>query len=397
MVQQQQVSPWKRLLGVLLKVGISAGILTWLLTRPNTWEAFAEVSKQPKRWDMLAGAVLAGALTVAATIIRWHWLLRTAGIPIPWFQTLRLGFLGYTLNFVSLGSIGGDAFKGFILYRDYPGFRARALASVMVDRIVGLLGLFWLVMLVTIVTGLAWSPKATAAVQGASLLAAVCAFLGMAAVAVFLSPLFRERLSQEQLDKLPKLLGGIFLIVRAVRVYRHHPAVLIASLVFSIGTHFMFGVVAALVAWGLNTPDPTMAVHLIAVPLGNLAATVPLPGGGLGAMEWAMASFYAQVSTDPAITLGVGTVIAFGFRAMTISVALIGFAYYLTCRPDQVPSDFAPAAFAESGQSDNSAHPGYSAQSANSATLANSDRSRPVTDSHQPEGRPLATQQTSHE
>ena len=104
-------------------------------------EDIAEAWGQPKRWDRL---VLAQIVALTATVVgflRWHILVRAFDIPFKVREALHLGFLGYLLNFVSFGSVGGDLFKAILVAKDRPEKRPEAVASVLLDRAIGLLGL----------------------------------------------------------------------------------------------------------------------------------------------------------------------------------------------------------------------------------------------------------------
>ena len=58
-------------------------------------------------------------------------------LPFRLRDAFRLGFLAFLLNFVSVGAVGGDLFKAFFIARDQPGRRTEAVATVVVDRLVG--------------------------------------------------------------------------------------------------------------------------------------------------------------------------------------------------------------------------------------------------------------------
>ncbi len=60
-------------------------------------------------------------------------------------EAFRLGSICFLLSFVSAGSVGGDLFKAVFLARRRPGKRVEAVASVLVDRGVGLYGLLLVV------------------------------------------------------------------------------------------------------------------------------------------------------------------------------------------------------------------------------------------------------------
>ncbi len=63
-------------------------------------------------------------------------------IPLPFRDSIRIGFWGYLFNFLPLGIVGGDVLKTVMLDHDHPKNRAKALASVLVDRVIGLYVLF---------------------------------------------------------------------------------------------------------------------------------------------------------------------------------------------------------------------------------------------------------------
>ncbi len=102
-----------------------------------------------KRWDEIAGAfqqipvqVLGLALVLMvisrlAVAVRWHYLLRGAGLPVPAGQTVRINFAGLFANNFLPTTIGGDVARlAGILLLGYD--RAVCLASLVVDRLVGM-------------------------------------------------------------------------------------------------------------------------------------------------------------------------------------------------------------------------------------------------------------------
>ena len=77
---------------------------------------------------------------------------------------------------------------------------------------------------------------------------------------------------------------------------------------------------------------PSLAAHFVIAPLGMLAAALPLPLGALGAFEAALAALYVAVPGDVRLTQVQGLLVAFGYRAITILIAMIGVGVWLTSR-----------------------------------------------------------------
>ena len=68
-------------------------------------------------------------------------------------STLLLGFIGYVFNLVIPGAVGGDFIKAAYLVRMHIK-KTQAIASMLIDRILGLLGLF---VLAAVAGAMSWS------------------------------------------------------------------------------------------------------------------------------------------------------------------------------------------------------------------------------------------------
>ena len=123
----------------LAKMALAVAILGFLAYRVQQNQGFARLLNEPKNWGLLAAALVCTLLSITLSFVRWHVLVNALGLSFRLVDALRLGALGFALNFVSLGSVGGDLFKAIFLAKEYPGRRTEAVATVMVDRLLGLL------------------------------------------------------------------------------------------------------------------------------------------------------------------------------------------------------------------------------------------------------------------
>ena len=133
----------KKLLITLLKIVISAAIIGWLVydsvRGQKNANVFANLRDQPKQWDMLAIAWACCTGAVLLTFVRWWYLVRALDIDCPFFAAIRISFWGYLFNLAPLGIVGGDLVKAVMLGHEHPQDRAKSLASVLVDRVIGTL------------------------------------------------------------------------------------------------------------------------------------------------------------------------------------------------------------------------------------------------------------------
>jgi uncharacterized membrane protein YbhN (UPF0104 family) len=117
---------------------LSIALLIYLLSQQG-WEAIGTVTRQIDWWRFIVafGLMMVSRLAVCG---RWYELLRTAGIAITPRQTIRITFAGlFASNFLPT-TIGGDVVRLAGIIR--LGFdQAISLASLVVDRLVGLAGM----------------------------------------------------------------------------------------------------------------------------------------------------------------------------------------------------------------------------------------------------------------
>jgi uncharacterized membrane protein YbhN (UPF0104 family) len=320
----------KRLLVSLLKFGVSATIITYLVTKAVGDKTFTDLADRPKHWGILAAALMTCLVATLISFLRWKMLVRAVGIPLALRDALRLSFLGYLLNFVSPGSVGGDLFKAVFLVREHPTQRGAAIASVLTDRVMGLFSLMLLGSCAILLFGQTHAPNEV--VRDICWGVLGCTAAGAAGVAVLLWPGFTQGSLARWLRNRGRL-GPMFnSLLTAVQRYRSQPSVLVIGTLASLGVHVCSTLSIYLVARGIPGHVPSLADHFIIAPLSMLAAAMPFAFGGLGAFEGSFDLLYIYVPIGEQFKGSEGLIVALGFRVITILIALIGAGYYLTGR-----------------------------------------------------------------
>ena len=108
---------WKKTLKFVLKFGVSAGILTYIIcTRDIKWQDFKLVNP----W-CIAAAFLCIYTQLSLTAVRWFTLLRAAGVNCSFREAFSLQMQGmFFSQFLPGGSVGGDVVKAGILATRTP-------------------------------------------------------------------------------------------------------------------------------------------------------------------------------------------------------------------------------------------------------------------------------------
>ncbi|HEY6564421.1 MAG TPA: lysylphosphatidylglycerol synthase transmembrane domain-containing protein, partial [Pirellulaceae bacterium] len=148
-----------RLIIQVLGITLVLACLGWQFTRLDA-SSFQRIRNGTVEWRYLAIGLSIFLVGVVVTFVRWYVLAQALSIELPLGSAIGLGFLGYLLQFVSLGTVGGDVFKAFLVAKDQPGRRSEVIASVVVDRLSGFLSLLLIAALVCVRPDVwEWMPK----------------------------------------------------------------------------------------------------------------------------------------------------------------------------------------------------------------------------------------------
>lgn len=125
----------KKHIQVLLQASISVGLLIWIFSKPEFRDQIWEVVAGADPGWLLAGFVVAGVASLLG-VVRWNIFLRMQGIRLPFWDVLRISFLGLFFNCFMFGAVGGDVVK--VLWLSARGHsKAAGFISVILDRISG--------------------------------------------------------------------------------------------------------------------------------------------------------------------------------------------------------------------------------------------------------------------
>jgi uncharacterized membrane protein YbhN (UPF0104 family) len=255
---------------------------------------------------------------ILLTFVRWFFLVRVIEPRFKLSATILLGFIGVVFNLVIPGAVGGDVIKAAYLVRMHIK-KTQAIASMVIDRIVGLLALF---IVAAIAGAFAWQ-VAGDDVRKLIVTAWVAVIVGFAALAA----IFARTLTR----LFPGLVHGrsrLGLIVTELgemsNTYRSRLDVVSGCLALSVVNHAL-NVTAFYVVGRMLFPKmvTTFAQHFLMAPLMFFTTAVPLPFGALGLTEEVGDQLFKLVGHPS------GALAMMGFRVLMYSGGLIGACVYL--------------------------------------------------------------------
>jgi uncharacterized protein (TIRG00374 family) len=336
----------KQFLIGLAKYGLGIGLLAWMLWRywapspDGSSPGLSGIFQRPIQIAPLAAASLICLGSVLLTFYRWFLLVQAQKLECSPLNALRLGLIGYFLSNFLPGSVTGDVFKAAFLARQQAR-RTVAVATVMVDRAVGLWGLFWVLALVGAGLMLTGDPHGLLdkpilhkiVIAGFSL-------VGVTTVLWCVWLLLPARAAQiaDWLDRYGRVGHSLAEFWRAMWMYRHQWRWVLLSLLISIVGHvgfaltFYYAAQTFAVAGHLDQ-IPTMIEHLLIVPVGlTFQALFPAPGG-LGGAEAAFGQlYYFVIGTDLARDNGIAGSLT--QRMINWALSLVGYLIYLRVRSE---------------------------------------------------------------
>ena len=277
----------------LLKVAVSLGLIAYIFTRPTIRQAdWGAMLADLRLWPWLLALLLYfGA--IGLNVLKWQYLLRTLGVPVPYWSLFRHNLVGLFFANLPLSMVGGDIARGWDLARHTEGQGAPVAVSVLVDRLVGLAAF-----LVAAVLGLTYAVVALNRPDLGWLLTTMVLVLvafGLA-FAVLMSQRLRRLVEHLfGLGPLSRLLPLYQKLSDSVQVYRSHAGALLGALALGLATVAATCVVNYLAALTVGADVPFVWVCVL-TPLTPFALYIPSIASGLGVNQAVFVALYHNLT-----------------------------------------------------------------------------------------------------
>lgn len=307
----------------MAKVCLAVVIVGYLIFKIQEDAGFTRLVREPKNWSFLAVALVMVLAAFSISMVRWYLLVRGLGLSFRLRDAFRLGALGFMLNQVMPGSIGGDLFKAAFIAHEQPGRRTEAVASVFIDRFVGLVAMLLVASIALVFAGQTLS--ASSFLAGLRVFVWVSTAVGIAMMLLLTSRLVSGARAQRLAGEIPAIGHLLARLVAGLEQFSSRRRYLAAAFMLALATHCLFISGFWCVSRGLPINGPTFLQNATIVPLALVAGAIPLTPGGLGLTETALARLYENIGLQGSD----GALVALAYRALTYVVAALGAAYYL--------------------------------------------------------------------
>lgn len=335
-----------------IKFGIGIGLLAYIISinwnnKPNGAPGIRQLLLGPIQYDFLLITAVLMALTLSLQLFRWYLLVRAIDLPFTIRNAFRLGLVGYFYSMFLPSSIGGDLVKAFVIAKEQPGRRAAAVATVIIDRAMGLFGL----LLFASVTGsVAWA-MGNASIENSIALQRMIEFTAVLAGSMAGGYLLLGLLSAPRADHFAGLLKHIpkagYALAEAwyaVWMYRQRMKVVIFGVAVTAVAHICFVSAFYFASRAFASDDQaTFPEIMIIAPIGFIIQAVPLSPGGVGVAELAFAELYKWCGRSESA----GLIARLALRLVEWGLGFIGYLVYLRMKKE-LPIEALEAAKEES-------------------------------------------------
>lgn len=280
------------------------------------------------RWIGLACVFYMTHLVVGSW--RWRWLMRIQNISITFSETLSMLMQGFFFSLVIPGgAVGGDVVKaGLIASKTPKGTRLEGMFTILVDRVIGMVSLFSLMILVSLFSWEHISRLDSAMrVVVLAILAACVAGLSASAVLFFHRTIERIRLCAWVIAKADKFSGGAYSRVSAaLDLYRDsYKALFVMTIASFFAIHLNIVLVAYCVALGVVGQGLSFHVILLGTLFGATASLLPITPSGVGTRDYVM----REIFRSGGLSAGVATAIPLIFTSVVLMFNLLGGLFFI--------------------------------------------------------------------
>jgi uncharacterized protein (TIRG00374 family) len=291
----------------VLRLVVGLGLAIWLVALADPRSVLLSLSRATPSWLLAA----VGLVLIDRTLMAYRWVLllraRHATRDVPLWGVMRIFFVSTFLGTFLPASVGGDAVRALQLSRlSVPG--TEALASVVVDRLLGTLSLLVMGVAGLVAVRQVLQPEGLMLLVGALALA-----IGGALLLLFDSRVLTALLRRvTPFGRLQRFVGRL---LDSIREYGGHRQVLALVLVASVAVQ----VLRTLQAWclGLAIGIPTgLSWYFAFIPIVVMAMSLPVSFMGLGTSQLSFQVLFGLV--------GVNEPDALALSALFLALGVVG-------------------------------------------------------------------------
>ena len=301
------------------KLAVSGSLIYWIFRGIDVGEVLDALRHANVGFLLLALALNSGAVTYLRAR-RWRSLLRAQGVSADTWFLFKSYMASYMFSSFLPSTIGGDVVRVYDSWR-LAGKGVVAVATVIVDRLLGILALVLLALAV-----LPFSTRVGTAIPYVGVWTASAGVLTAAVVwMIFSNSAYRNRIMSSLRSLVPARFAGVAdATLEALTSFGGRRGLLSQTLLLSLGMQLLIIVQYYLISEALGFPVP-LQDYLLFIPIAVIVMMIPVSINAIGLREGLFVFFLS--------TYDIGTSEALAFiwllYARIAITGLMGGAVYL--------------------------------------------------------------------
>ncbi|HEY3324718.1 MAG TPA: lysylphosphatidylglycerol synthase transmembrane domain-containing protein [Planctomycetota bacterium] len=306
-------------LGTAAKLALAIGILLWLYFSGRL--DLSLLSGPNVSWLLVLGSTAVLLLSLPVVSWRYQLALNGLGLPCGYGQAFSWTMIGMFFDMVMPSATGGDLIKAVYAVRAYgKGRRSLAILSVMLDRVLGIFGLFCLALMVCLAGG--HTIDANARLRGMTWLLSLVCGGGMIAFLIAVSPHVAESSWRQKLVSMLPLHERLERVYQGLVGLRRQPKILLLMLGLSVVNQAIVCASVLVLARGLGMRIAPLEGAIV-VPLALFVNAFGF-AGGFGVGEWGFDELFRRL-----LNIRGGASLALAFHVLSFVFRLLGLPFYL--------------------------------------------------------------------
>lgn len=293
----------------MIRLALAFGIIFYLLHKIDT-RALATILKESLNHSgwLIAGIILSYC-KLHTSMIRWKIILNAQGLKMSWKRCFGIYFIGQFFNSFMFGSAGGDLIRAFYAAKETHHKKTEAVATVFIDRTIGLLTLYMIAAAMLIVRAnfflSHYETHLPVLIMIGMIMAAV---LGL--IVVFNINRFNNWPFVNKIKRYPTLVQTIKRLVNAIYLYRRGKSILawtsLLSLAIQTITIMQCYCIGRCFQINIGFVD-----YLMVLPIIISISAIPITPGGLGIREGLFVTLFAAMAVSSAQALPLSLMVYF--------------------------------------------------------------------------------------
>ncbi len=325
------------------RIGFAVGLVVYVLDNPDLWPGAAVLERITSAWPVVLIGIAVAATQPFWGALRLGRLMHDSGLRMSFVETFKLCLSGHFFNIFLPGATGGDLYRLYAITRGDKRKFAPALASITLDRFLGLPPLVLMVFAAAFIEReFAFRhEKLSGLLIFVALAAALCLILMLL--------IWLGRKKDTDTSK-TGLMGKLHRVHRLLSVGISRTWTLPIVLWWGLLSHMAVAGACCLFGMAVGVEGITVAQYFLLVPLAMCINAIPGAPGGVGQGEIAMAALFELASPGHGNSQA-GVAVMLLLRIANTMIGLAGGALYATGKIDLREVEYRSAELG--GQRDN--------------------------------------------